>query len=146
MTKLTRYEQVREKVLPRLVAYQEDLIKLDREAIEGYDGGFIHGSRDTGTDLLRFTGGHDLRGFDWATQFLFRSGANTLYLYGDVDGVREISREEALARVQKYVYVTARRTAAKEFEDLPCSIQRADLEESRYQDLLPKYQAIFDKL
>lgn len=146
MTTLTRYEQVREKVLPRLVAYHADLIDLDKNNLEGYEGGFIHASRDSGTDLMRFTGGHGVTQFDWATQFLFRSGSNNLFLFGDADGVREISREEALARVQAYMKIAARDEALRQFEDLPNTADRSDMVDKRYSELLPEYRAIFAKL
>jgi len=46
------YEELKEKVLPLLSYYKDDLIVYDKKDIESKPGlDFIHGARDTGTDI-----------------------------------------------------------------------------------------------
>ena len=47
------YPILERKVLPKLKGYKEDLTKHDKNTLSVYDGPFIYGFRDTGTNLLQ---------------------------------------------------------------------------------------------
>ena len=46
------FEQLRKTVEPMLLNFQDDLFKHDYHALMEYDGPFVYGYRQTGTDLL----------------------------------------------------------------------------------------------
>jgi len=49
---LETFEKVRKTVEPMLVHFQDDLLKHDYHTLKEYDGPFVYGYRQTGTDLL----------------------------------------------------------------------------------------------
>jgi hypothetical protein len=50
---LTTYKKLEKIVAPVLRAYKTDLTTHDYNILKEYDGPFIYGFRETGTDLLR---------------------------------------------------------------------------------------------
>lgn len=49
----TIFETLKEKVLPYLQHYHNDLLVHDKKILDEYPGPFVYGYRKTGTDLLR---------------------------------------------------------------------------------------------
>jgi ribosomal protein L37E len=99
-----RYESLKDMVLPVLESFYDDLLVHDKALLENYDGRFIYGVRRTGTDLFKL----DVKDYkisekaDFQTThknsqaFVMRK-ENFMFLYGNEDGIKLISREEAQA-------------------------------------------------
>jgi hypothetical protein len=97
------YLQLKEKVLPHLTHFKEDLTKHDKKALRGYKKAFIHGARETGTDLffmdqeiyINYKTLQDLENaLQWDEDFLLRD-LNKIYHYGLNNQVTKISKDEA---------------------------------------------------
>jgi hypothetical protein len=91
----TYYIQIKNRVLPRLKYFQDDLLTLDRKVLRGYTGELLHASRDSGTDLSCLKNIKSLISLESAYTFLIRNGGNTLYLYGAGGSIRDITRIQA---------------------------------------------------
>jgi len=48
------YNKLKKLVLPTMTNYQDDILVHDKNQLKGFKGSFIHGSRVTGTDIVRF--------------------------------------------------------------------------------------------
>ena len=110
---MTYYQQVKKLVLPRLKAFQNDLLVHDRKIFRKYQNkniSFIHGSRDTGTNMIildEIT--IEDKKEDVMSSFNvwilgktpYCQGLNNDYLlYGHDDIVEEISSEDAIKTVE----------------------------------------------
>lgn len=119
----TIYEQVQEKALPLIKAYQDDLIKHDKNALENYpEMPFLHFTGDTGTCLVflppasgypkagekipclfgtaeRF---HILRDKERIVECMKTTNRQDLILYFDGEKLIETTQEKAEAIAWKY--------------------------------------------
>ncbi len=87
--------QIKNLVLPRMTNYKNDLLKIDKSELRGYQGELIHCSRDTGTDSAIVNKIKDLNSLEYAFIFCMRE-QNDLFLICINNQVKKVSRECAL--------------------------------------------------
>ena len=118
------YDQVLEKANSVVKHYRDDLLKHDKNALEGYNGDFIHMTRGSGTYLLLLHPPNSPRWapkgvkvpylFGWAGREHMLEGyrayfdavrlqEHELVLYGHNGAVVEIKRERAKEIVESYI-------------------------------------------
>ncbi len=98
----TYYDQVHAFVSPHLKHFRKDLEELDKASLADYSGEFIHGSRDSGTDLILFPAtGLSPKQWEFYVVFMLR-GQNSLFLHGKDGEVKQITRERVLALLRKH--------------------------------------------
>ena len=114
MSNPTYYQQVKTFVDPHLKFFRDDLLKHDLKELRGYKGEFIHSSRESGTDLLKFSEMDTGKQYEWAVAFTCR-GTNTLFLHGKDGMVKQITREQAIKIVRQRALPTAHRWVEKSF-------------------------------
>jgi len=102
------YKQVAKIALPQMACYTTDVTEHDQKNLKGYEGEFLYGIRDTGTDLYLldtkdFPVKDDLKKIhEDSLCFLFRS-TNNIFLYGKDGKVVQISRKKAQEIAQEFL-------------------------------------------
>lgn len=99
------YNDLERIVSPHVKLYRDDLIKHDRKILEEYDGPFLYGYRETGTDLIRMKPG-TLK--DWFPDMMYQSTPFT-------DKVRMKDEEEAEKTLMGELIWVTRNSGNKNF-------------------------------
>jgi len=112
MKKQTYYEQLTPIVMNYLVAYKDDFLVHDKRGFKDFQGEFLFGMRETGTNLLKFEGTvkPDKRFNELVNAFLFQS--NDRFFHGKDGWLVEINQQKAekiyeAAKAKKDMYFSA---------------------------------------
>ena len=97
----TYYQQIKNRVLPRMTGYTTDITTHDKKSLKSYNGEFLHASRTTGTDVALFGKISDLKSLEYADAFCLRE-SNDLFLHGIYGQVKKITREKASQLIQNH--------------------------------------------
>lgn len=104
------YSLLQKQVKPHLQLYQEDLTIYDKRHLKGFKGGYLHGLRESGTDLVRFR----LSDYDYSQTkeqfkeqikrdklFLLRD-SNHIFHYFNGSTLKRITREQATKKLSLF--------------------------------------------
>jgi hypothetical protein len=108
---MSAYKKLKEAVLPYMDIYKTDITEHDRKTLHRFNGGFIHGARTTGTDMVRFRLSdyrYDLKILDFEQlldndkAFLLRDSNDLFHYYNSDNNLISITKEKAMELLDQW--------------------------------------------
>lgn len=105
------YTQLKNQVLPSLKSFTDDLLIHDKKALSRFKGGFIHASRTSGTNLVRFRlsdysyskGKNSIfKQLETDRAFLLGKHNSIFWFYDGKEFLKQINRAEATQWLEKF--------------------------------------------